>query len=521
MADTSSYSKSKRLVSGRPSQKPPNQEQNLSKFYTNFLYKALFFTVFLVIIPLFPSQAPEFINQTAFTRSWELIQLLVVGIAVSYGLFSRKNDETDKENHSKFDNAQTYVSRFLQVASVFEDEALSPSGYDENKIQTWNNQYFRGEPVVVVAKENPVLDEQTGSSSRIIEKPLLLPVRSLKPSISDSNIDLSSVSMSDLGSKRFSKHPNKTRSAEFRYLDTQDFEEKVEENVVLRSPIPWRSRSGRMELKREEEEEESVNSPPLYSLPPAMEESDFSRLEALSFRSQSSWPSRPNSTSSPRNLSPSPSLSSSESQTKSVEDFVKKKKSLYKSYSSPPPPPPPPPPPLSRKSPSISSNSRPISNWNSYERDFERSFRGESGVSSKSKGENSVRKSVRTVRGNETVLQPKKSKEIIDDGIQELSSGNHSILSKPAFKELSKEKKKEIEEKVFVETESHDEDFESGEEDIVGLINGEAASNKSDTGPDVDKKADEFIAKFREQIRLQRIDSIKRSSQQLSRNSSR
>lgn len=343
MADTSSYSKSKRLVSERPSQKPPNQQQNLSKFYTNFLYKALFFTVCLVIIPLFPSQAPEFINQTAFTRSWELIQLLVVGIAVSYGLFSRKNDETDKENHSKFDNAQSYVSRFLQVASVFEDEALSPSGYDENKIQTWNNQYFRGEPVVVVAKENPVLDEQTGSSFRIVEKPLLLPVRSLKPSISDSNIDLSSVSRSDLGSKRFSKHLNKNRSAEFRYLDTQDFEEKVEENVVLRSPIPWRSRSGRMELKREEEEEESVNSPPLYSLPPAMEESEFSRLESRSFRSQSSWPSRPNST-SPRNLSPSPSLSSLESQTKSVEDFVKKK-SLFKSTSSPPAPPPPPPPP--------------------------------------------------------------------------------------------------------------------------------------------------------------------------------
>ena len=38
---------------------------------------------------------------------------------------------------------------------------------------------------------------------------------------------------------------------------------------------------------------------------------------------------------------------------------------------------------------------------------------------------------------------------------------------------------------------------------------------------DVDKKADEFIAKFREQIRLQRIESIKRSACKISANSSR
>ncbi|CAM8991966.1 unnamed protein product [Rhodiola kirilowii] len=38
-----------------------------------------------------------------------------------------------------------------------------------------------------------------------------------------------------------------------------------------------------------------------------------------------------------------------------------------------------------------------------------------------------------------------------------------------------------------------------------------------DFGPDVDKKADEFIAKFREQIRLQRIESIKRSTYQATR----
>ncbi|KAG4954771.1 hypothetical protein JHK87_040365 [Glycine soja] len=48
----------------------------------------------------------------------------------------------------------------------------------------------------------------------------------------------------------------------------------------------------------------------------------------------------------------------------------------------------------------------------------------------------------------------------------------------------------------------------------------ESSKTDGDEGPDVDKKADEFIAKFREQIRLQRIESINRSTRS-ARNSSR
>ncbi|KAI3919087.1 hypothetical protein MKW98_016640 [Papaver atlanticum] len=44
-------------------------------------------------------------------------------------------------------------------------------------------------------------------------------------------------------------------------------------------------------------------------------------------------------------------------------------------------------------------------------------------------------------------------------------------------------------------------------------MNNNSVSETSPPNPnEVDKKADEFIAKFREQIRLQRIDSIKRTS---------
>ncbi|RVX15647.1 hypothetical protein CK203_009156 [Vitis vinifera] len=354
MAEIDPYNKSQQLASEITSTTPQNQA-NPSKFYSGFLYKALIVTLFLAILPLFPSQAPEFINQTVFNRSWELLHLVFVGIAVSYGLFSRRNDETEKENHSKFDNAQSYVSRFLQVSSVFDEEVESPNGSGESKVQTWNSQYYRGKPVVVVTQESSVIDEQSSKGSRIGEKPLLLPVRSLKSRVSDPGDGEStngdggisrSLSWSSLnsGSKRFSINRSTIKNGELGGLEPLELEKKLEQNVVLPSPIPWRSRSGRMEMKEE------VDSPPLYSLPPSVEEPKINKLESRSFRSQRSGSSHASSvSSSPKKLSPSPSFSSpkkpslspslsSESQAKSVEDFARKK-SFYKS--TPPPPPPP------------------------------------------------------------------------------------------------------------------------------------------------------------------------------------
>ena len=511
MADTDSENiKYQKLISEQ-------NQANPSKFYSQFMYKALVVTVFLVILPLFPSQAPEFINQSLLTRSWELLHLVIVGIAVSYGLFSRRNDETEKENNSsKFDNAHSYVSRFLEVSSVFDDEAEIPSGSDENKVQTWSSQYYRNEPVVVVAQEHSVLDEHRSSG----EKPLLLPVRSLKPrvpnpgvveSANQSESNGSSVSNSrsnsKLGSKRFSSNSNKSRNVELGGLDHVELGEKLMDNVVLPSPIPWRSRSGRMEMK----EEADRDSPPLYTLPPSMVESEFNRVESRSSRSQMSHSSRSNSnTSSPKlsqssprksspSLSPSPSLSA-ESQAKSAEDFVRKK-SFYKSS---PPPAPPPPPPMIRTSYSMKQNS---SNGVSTEKELRRSFTGES-LASRENG-SATGKSVRTSRAGEAG-------------------------AKPTFVVFSEEDKEDF---VDTMTMVSDEDTETEDDDIVGggtdtgtsPSSGGGASaptptptSAGDGGPDVDKKADEFIAKFREQIRLQRIDSIKRSAGQMKKkNSSR
>ncbi|KAK8516309.1 hypothetical protein V6N13_047018 [Hibiscus sabdariffa] len=430
MADTDSYTKQQQLLKEQ-------KQANPSKYYTNFLYKkALVIIVFLVIVPVFPSQAPEFINQTLLNRSWELLRLLFVGIAVSYGLFSRRNDETDKEiinnnnNNSKLDNVQSLMSRFLQVSSVFDDEGENVSGSDDGKVQTWSSQYYRNKPPVFVAKKQGE------------EKPLLLPVRSLKSRVfEENNVETSREIIAKSGSLRRS---NSSLSSKRENGETL-VEEMNESNVVLPSPIPWRSRSGRMEIKEDIE----------------------------SFRSQTTR--LPRSTSSPKKLSsPSPSLLT-EIQAKTSEDLVRKK-TIYRS---PPPPPPPPPPPLVPKS---------------------------------------------------SPLKP--SSTLTDDGI----SSPQKFGSRPnelSFMELPQgDEKQGFAGNMVVESQTSDEDDDSESEEYEEVRartdtspdNEEASptpSNGTDGGSDVDKKADEFIAKVREQIRLQRIDSIKRSSGQIKRNSTR
>ncbi|KAH1266164.1 hypothetical protein GmHk_01G001717 [Glycine max] len=153
----------------------------------------------------------------------------------------------------RFDTAQSLVSRFLQLSSFFEDEGESPVESDETK---------------------------SG------EKPLLLPIRSLKSRLSEEDIDVQSLNISMSSKKRFSSYSN--RKAEVEAIDADDVdaevqsqkrstsskrfssnsnrntkvegsraENKKKESVVLPSPIPWHSRSGRLEHKQEEFDEAS------------------------------------------------------------------------------------------------------------------------------------------------------------------------------------------------------------------------------------------------------------------------
>ncbi|TKY55479.1 dentin sialophosphoprotein [Spatholobus suberectus] len=502
-------------------------QQDPNKFYYHFAYKATLVLIFFVILPLFPSQAPEFINQSLLTRNWELLHLLFVGVAISYGLFSRRNDETEKEHNTKFDTAQSLVSRFLQVSSFFEDEAENPVESDETKVQTWSSQHRRSEPVVVVAPQ--LKKRYSFDDSQSAEKPLLLPVRSLKSRLSDGaeDVDVQSLNRSTTSSsRRFSSNSNRNAGVEADDADVQSLnrsttskrfssnsnrnaevegpraEDKKKENVVLPSPIPWRSRSGRMEPKQEEVDDASNMVLP-------------SKEESRPVKSQSSRASSRTSSSSPSpNLTPLPSFSS-ESLAKNAEDLVRKK-GFYKSC---PPPPPPPPPMMFQKSMSWKQRyGGSFSEEPSFDKELKRSFTSERNMP------------VRKISDEEDQKTMQRTSFKSDKFMGQASV---PLVSEPAEKESFLDK-------VLVESDDDDEDTETEDEDVGGgrivrndsgkgppVVGGESSKTDggscgtiADEGPDVDKKADEFIAKFREQIRLQRIESIKRSTRN-ARNSSR
>ncbi|KAJ8556451.1 hypothetical protein K7X08_032203 [Anisodus acutangulus] len=494
----------------KDSEVPLNHAKH-SKFYNHFLFKASLVVIFLVVLPLFTSEAPDFINQTLQTRSWEVLQLIFVGIAVSYGLFSKKSDETDKEHSSKIDNAQSYVSGLLQVSSVFDDEA--ESHHDENKVQTWNHQYHRGNnPVVVVAKENHGLNEQRGINSRIGQKPLLLPIRSLKSRVLDDNIE----ECNEISSN--SRSLNKSRTGDFVVSSPKKLVNNIEENVVHPSPIPWRSRSARnMEMKEDGENNHSQNP-------------EFNKIEPFSLRSQSFRSPRTNNnsnSSSPRTLSPSQSFSSSrklspslsfspQSQSKIVNEDVVRKKSFRKS--TPPPPPPPPPPHYFYKSSPLMKSSSSVTNDKviSSEKELRSVPMEPTGA------EKFLRPFIGSTRAKEygeELISPE-NEQTFRGSTDKMMHESYNFATKPRFMEFPNEEKKEYVEKFLVESDQEDSETESEDYDYFeeNAEKTENATQSDHEGPDVDKKADEFIAKFREQIRLQRIESIRRTAGQSARN---
>ncbi|WCJ20766.1 hydroxyproline-rich glycoprotein family protein [Euphorbia peplus] len=295
-------------------------------------------------------------------------------------------------------------------------------------VQTWNNQYYRNEPVVVVADQNSVLDQYQKKKIdlRVGEKPLLLPVRSLKSRVFEADAREESL---DSPSRSFSSSSSKRISS--------NLEENLKNNVVLPSPIPWRSRSGRIEFK-ETKQEQQPDSPMYSPVSSSMEESEFNKcLKAQTCRVSG----LDSSISSPK-LASSPNHFSIEKQGKCAENFVRKK-SIYRS-----PPPPPPPPHLTRTSKT-------------------------------------------TKPKDEEIFSPRRKE----------------------FPEEEKEVEKIVlESEEDLETEDDEEDDGIESDMFVSLPSGGrgggGGSSSGDAGPDVDKKADEFIAKFREHIRLQRIESI-------------
>ena len=102
-----------------------------------FFYKPILFTLFLLALPLFPSQAPEFVgSETVLTKFWELIHLLFVGIAVAYGLFSRRSVESSLDSRMMSrvvdQSSLSYVSSFFPVSSVFDEDSCDFRSYESN-----------------------------------------------------------------------------------------------------------------------------------------------------------------------------------------------------------------------------------------------------------------------------------------------------------------------------------------------------------------------------------------------------
>ncbi|KAJ6879008.1 hypothetical protein NC652_032526 [Populus alba x Populus x berolinensis] len=155
MADPVSYSKPHFPLKELHNSKPVTKinKSSSSSFTSHALRKSLFFVLFLVLIPLFPSQAPEFISHyTIFTKFWDLARLLFIGLGACYGLFSHRNvEDFDFEPPPPYsdDSKSSYVSRIFHFSPIFEDGSENLSGFDDKNVyQNWDSQYYRGESMI-------------------------------------------------------------------------------------------------------------------------------------------------------------------------------------------------------------------------------------------------------------------------------------------------------------------------------------------------------------------------------------
>ncbi|KAG6497914.1 uncharacterized protein LOC121991492 [Zingiber officinale] len=385
------------------------------KVSSNFLlHKAICFSLVVALLSILPSQAA---TRSILATAWEILHLLFLGVAISYGLFSHRNADFDavKETATalKAKGSVSYCSNMFHLSSVFEDgdgdgdddELYYLHGsLDETKTQVWSSQYQRNDPVVVVA------DESAGS------RPLFLPVRSLKSHLHD--------------------------------LDSAPEMENAE-------PLDSTNAQGEIFEMEMEMEEEEGSSKATRVFPP---------------------PPPPLSPSSPDDLSNISKISSFRS---------------YKKRGKPPPAPPPPPPFPCYGFPSTAEKKITKQSFKDELKDLSRRVRKSGRIntdivfdlfqSATKPGGSSVPRSCRTtgakdVKGTAAEDAPKIDTE-------------KAVIAPPS--DSGKEEEEEVEASVMVEKSSQ---FGGGD------------------GNEVDKKADEFIAKFRKQITLQRLEAARQAA---------
>ncbi|XP_022960399.1 uncharacterized protein LOC111461136 [Cucurbita moschata] len=557
-----------------PSPLPPTPSSHQRKSCAQFLSKSLFFCILLLLLPLFPSEAPDFVNQTSLSKFWELFHLLFVGIAVSYGLFSRRSIQVslDEPRFSNFENSQSYLSKMFHVAPIFENvDDLSAS--DERKlsevsyiklnsgsvnefgdfnappreqeklhysvlkkryenshelIDTDNvghackSRYNRDGSVVLVAETNRSSSEWMESEAIVDYKPLGLPVRSLRSNLTEpdlrpnltepDDVELDSGDESCLSSKSSSSsyENDYERTSEFGDNCCTNLEEKFDEAVISSlSPYQLREKFGK-KVMRDRGAGNAVLHPSHFR-PPSIDEAQFeSHKEPRPLRSTLSQPP-------PQTSSFSPPLSSTTRTHRKMSSLGDISSKLLHSQQ------------YSMRS--LSENSRGGSEDPLIELENSSDFNG-STVSSPHLDQSfasipkilSRGKSVRTIRANAVTMEEAINQEIKnqvendnntrEDGMRHgrpsivnPNARNPNRLSKTTF--LGIEKQKEDTESLL--TDDGKDQSEREDETIFGNSDEEAASSMagdSESGAhEVDKKAGEFIAKFREQIHLQRMAS--------------
>ncbi|KAL6125840.1 hypothetical protein ACLB2K_073891 [Fragaria x ananassa] len=591
-----------------PYRKPhsPNPGLNISathsnpitqgKSYLQFLLKALFFVVLVMVLPLFPSQPPEFVGDRILDKFWELIHLLFIGIAVSYGLFSRRNVEVGVENCSNVENLESYMPRMFDgcdnpcgsgekrvfeswnsqnfvgnhVSTVYFDAQCKPRllnygdgveiscGFkNKNVAQASNAQYFQGESMVFVAQPDYAVDGIVKPKSVFDDEPLRLPIRSLKSRVKNPDkSEFGTRSESGFGSNAASNSFDWSRNRSYGDLAPINLLEKFNQAMASPSPILQRSSSRKMERGKR------VGSAtcPSHFRPLSVDEAQLESLKTRSFRSTLSFSSQTSSKSSSpeKEFSSVDSISSELLNSETVHLGKRKKSSRASSPSGLPSEPTP----MNEKVSHGGLHSRSYSIGSFFEDDLKKSSENylkkelngsritgdqydsgkkELGIGSfKSEKKPAVLtksslrgKSVRTIRGSRLTTHDKveNNQKMFDNGEavfmrkEKMQNGGAdnpsqiSQMSKPAFPKYQKEQMQDFFDHVDVrseeESESEVETFEVSSEDRVEAAAAAAFCNSVNVvaGPDseVDKKASEFIAKFREQIRLQKVASIDRS----------
>ncbi|KAL7604930.1 hypothetical protein Lser_V15G17072 [Lactuca serriola] len=375
-------------------------------------------------MPAKPPKIPEIFKKTTIiNKLWELIYLLVIGIAICYGLFSRKMNSVHSSDES--DGAkETYLSEISHISSIFEDGVKSPYVFDERDSEFGNgfrksdrkklNQSFIGESMVVIDDKNFVLEQLTKR-------------RTIKQNLGSKSLD--SAAVKSVLQDSSSTFGDGIKKGKFRGLVPIKLEEKFRETVSdsnSQIPLNWRSKSMRSEKIPDETSHFTKPSVGILDLrSQSMRVSTPTQLKNSADNKESKGETS-FTESKPREFS-----FDSSSEMKNLSDSKEIQKDTIKDSSN-----------SIQKSPPVA---------NTYKRG----------------------KSVRTKRPNEQVFKAK-TEIIPNQTVTEAETGSN--LGNNA-------------------TNMNLDDYLSDPEPHSG---------------EVDRKADEFIAKFREQIRLQQVASARR-----------